>query len=151
MINKMTNSPLRKMVLVLVILLGLVLILAAWMPTGISGDGAAAAPDLPLESEWLLASINGEATLADAEVTAVFNEGQVAGSAGVNNYFASYEADGGKLDIGPAGSTMMMGPENLMNQEMAFLMALDQAESFEINGRTLTISTAAGELIFTAK
>ena len=74
----------------------------------------------------------------------------IGGSAGVNGYFASYESDGASLIIGPAGSTMMMGLEDLMEQEMSFLSALGSAGSFSVDGDALEILSEGGNLLFTA-
>ena len=68
----------------------------------------------------------------------------------MNRYFAGYEAEGEALTIGPAGSTMMMGPEDLMQQEMAFLSALGTAYAFHVDGDTLEIVFDGGSLRFTA-
>jgi heat shock protein HslJ len=101
-------------------------------------------------TNWTLLSINSEAALPGSLITADFAEGKIAGSAGVNNYFASYEVEGDVLTVGPAGSTMMMGPENLMEQEWAFLSALQTAESFQVDGDTLEIVYEGGALQFAA-
>ncbi len=45
--------------------------------------------------------------LPGTEVTAEFLNGQVAGSAGCNNYFGSYEMSGNSLSIGTVGMTGM--------------------------------------------
>jgi heat shock protein HslJ len=87
--------------------------------------------------------------LPETEITLDFNEGQVAGSAGCNRYFANYTVTAaGNLQIGPAGSTMMACPEEIMQQEGDFLAALGAAESFTLNGETLTIHFGEGDLVF---
>jgi heat shock protein HslJ len=108
---------------------------------------------------WVLVSyLNaaGEtvAALADREVTAEFRpDGQMGGSAGCNQYFASYTVDGDALTIGQAGSTMMACmPEEVMQQEAQFLSLLTTAATYRIDGEQLHIIDAAGQtvLIFEA-
>jgi heat shock protein HslJ len=70
----------------------------------------------------------------------------VTGSAGCNNYFASYETEGETLAVGPAGSTRKMcaEPEGIMDQETAFLAALGSAATYEIKGDRLQVWDADG-------
>jgi heat shock protein HslJ len=68
------------------------------------------------------------------EITAHFGEdGQLTGSAGCNNYSAAYEIDGDQITIGPAITTRMAcgEPEDIMQQEMAYLAALEMASSYQ--------------------
>lgn len=103
-------------------------------------------------TSWIVTSYNNgrEAVvtvLNGTEITASFAEdGQVGGSAGCNNYFASYEAeaDAGTITIGQAGSTMMAcaEPEGIMEQEQEFLVALTTAATYRVQGNTLEMRTA---------
>jgi heat shock protein HslJ len=86
---------------------------------------------------------------AGATLHASFGEdGNLAGSAGCNRYFAAYRAEGGRLAIGPVGSTQMhcAEPEGLMQQEHAFLAALGRAASWEMRGERLQLRSADGAL-----
>ena len=68
------------------------------------------------------------------EITAYFGEdGQLTGSAGCNNYTATYEIDGDQIKIGPAATTRMAcgEPEGVMEQEAAYLAALEMASSYQ--------------------
>ena len=105
---------------------------------------------------WVLesyANSAGETTeaLADSEVAAEFgSDGRVAGSAGCNQYFATYTVDGNALTISQAGSTMMAcEPVEVMQQEADYLAALQSAATFTIDGEQLTIANAAGETVLT--
>ena len=109
-------------------------------------------------TNWVLESYGQPGTLKsvlkDAEITAVFDsaKGQVGGSAGVNRYFGSYKLDGSKLTMtGPMGSTMMAGPQPLMDQETEYLKAIQVAESYKIEGSQLTITCGSKVLIFRKK
>ena len=108
--------------------------------------------------EWVLESYGEagslESVIGDKEVTAEFKseDGQVVGSAGCNQYFGGYELSGGNLTVpGPLGSTMMACPEDVMNQEFAYLQALQAAESYEIDGDELRIDCGEQLLVFRKK
>lgn len=98
--------------------------------------------------EWVLAGIaSGEAVVSswiDAEVTAVFADGQMTGSAGCNNYFASYKVAGDALTLGPVGATKMMCEEERGARELEFLVALQNVAGFSIMRESLTLTDAAG-------
>lgn len=67
----------------------------------------------------------------------------------VNNYFGTYTLEGNNISFGPAGSTMMMGPEPLMNAESNYLRALPTIKTFSLDGNKLVLKTADGkELVF---
>jgi heat shock protein HslJ len=86
--------------------------------------------------------------LTGSEITANFGkDGQLSGSAGCNNYHASYKLDGRSIQIGPAASTRMMcsEPEGIMEQEAAYLKALEAARTLEIVGKSLTLFGEGGE------
>lgn len=109
--------------------------------------------DLSLEgTEWQLTTfVSGEAAsslLVDTQITAIFLQGQVNGTAGCNRYFGSYEVDGETIAVSPLGSTRMACAEEIMAQESSFLTALQAAMAFEIEGEQLTITYDAGTLIF---
>ncbi len=99
----------------------------------------------------LISHNNGQdamvSTIIGTEITAVFDEaGILSGSAGCNGYSASYEADGDQIQIGPAASTRKMcaQPEGIMEQENQYLMALENAAVYVIEGRRLEIRDANG-------
>ncbi len=87
-------------------------------------------------TEWQLISYDNGTTemisvIKDTEITLEFNEdGRVAGSAGINRYFAPYEINGDKLSFGLIGSTLMAGPGPVMNQESTYLKLLNSTASF---------------------
>lgn len=83
----------------------------------------------------------------NAEITISFNPAEMkyAGKSAVNRYFGTYKADGGKLTLGPAGVTMMMGPEPLMQAEQNYLQSLAKVVSFERKGDELTLTTSDGQ------
>jgi heat shock protein HslJ len=107
-------------------------------------------------SSWDVISYNNgkEAVVTvkiGTSITAVFDEdGQVSGSAGCNNYFGSYTTDGNAIKIGPLASTRKMcaDPE-VMDQEAAYLTALETAATFKITGNRMEMRTEDGALVGT--
>jgi len=79
-------------------------------------------------------------------------DGQVTGNAGCNSFFGPYRASGNSLSAGPLGSTSRIcpDPEGLMDQEAQFLRALQSAASFRIDGNTIEIQNAAGQIVVVA-
>ena len=62
-------------------------------------------------------------------------DGKINGFASVNRFFGSVQVDDkGLLKWSPMGSTRMAGPEELMNQEDAFLKALPKTEQLSVKG-----------------
>jgi len=102
---------------------------------------------------WVLESYgeqgNLQAVLEGSEITAVFDsdEGKVAGSAGCNNYFASYEISNSELSISDAGSTMKYCGEGIMEQEDRYLALLLGAETFQIQAGQLLIFCSGNQVL----
>ncbi len=106
---------------------------------------------------WVLKSYgdpnNLTAVVPDKETTLVFDKDKktVGGNGGVNSYGGKYEVDGDKLTVSDIVSTKIAGPPPLQNQENAFFNILRSAQSFDIDGKELTITGAEGILVFTQK
>ena len=84
------------------------------------------------------------------EITALFNDdGQLSGSAGCNNYSASYELNEGNINIGPVAVTRMFcsNPEGIMEQETAYLVALENVNSYQIEHDRLKLLNSDGSLL----
>jgi heat shock protein HslJ len=88
--------------------------------------------------------------LEETTVTLNFEaDGQLNGSAGCNQYSGSYELDGSSLTVGPLVSTRMAClNDGIMEQESAFLQALESAHSLSHVANPLVISYEGGELLF---
>jgi heat shock protein HslJ len=87
-----------------------------------------------------------------AQITAFFDTaGKVAGSAGCNQYTASYEATLNGLSIGAPATTRMAcsEPAGIMNQETAYLTTLQGASGYSISGNTLTVNDSTGKALLT--
>lgn len=83
----------------------------------------------------------------NAEITISFNPAEMkyAGKSAVNRYFGAYKLEGNKLTLGPAGVTMMMGPQELMQAEQNYLQSLSKVVSYERKGDELTLTTSEGQ------
>lgn len=63
----------------------------------------------------------------------------------VNRYFGTYELNGSKIKFGPAGVTMMMGPEKEMEAEQNFLGILPHIVSYKMVDSSLVLITDNGQ------
>lgn len=121
---------------------------------------ARAVPPVPehlVGTNWTLESFHTadavSSVAAGTTITAVFHEdGRVAGSAGCNQYFASYTVTGSSVSIGAAGLTKMHCTRpGMMAQESAYLASLTRAETFTISGERLVLSDGNGTTILSFK
>ena len=131
---------------------GLIILIVLAATLGIVGCTSDNAAELE-GKKWLLESYGDvdspTAVIEDTRITAEFAGGQVNGKAGCNNYFGSYEVKGTEITFGPVASTEMycMDPEGVMDQETAYLAALQSAEKFETGNGTLRITCADGQVL----
>jgi heat shock protein HslJ len=84
--------------------------------------------------------------LPDVPVTAQFENGEITGNAGCNNYFGGYQADGDAITIGPLGATRAFCV-SIQDQEDRYLALLQTATSYAIDGSTLTLSEGGTTLL----
>jgi heat shock protein HslJ len=126
--------------------------------TAIPTATTAPATDPLAGTSWNVANYNNGrdavvSALEGTTLTLVFStDGQVSGSAGCNNYFTSYQVTGSNITISPAGSGQLLcvEPEGVMEQEAAFLAALQSASTFSLNGGRLEMRTAGNQLAIVA-
>jgi heat shock protein HslJ len=105
----------------------------AWRATGInSGRGGVASP------------VSGSMVTMRFEV-----DGQVGGSAGCNRFNARYVATGPNLRITAPATTRKMCETSLMEQEQAFLKALESVATMRFEADRLELRTQAGALAVT--
>jgi heat shock protein HslJ len=114
---------------------------------------AAQSTDLAGSSWEVIGYNNGKqgvvSVALDTTLTADFGaDGTLSGTAGCNNYTASYKTDGKTISIGPAATTRKMcaEPPNIMEQEMQYLQALSTAATYRIDGMKMEFRTAEGAL-----
>ncbi len=105
-------------------------------------------------TEWDVVSYNNgrEAIVSlvqGTEISANFGvEGDLTGNAGCNQYFTSYTASDGNIEIGMPGTTFRfcIEPAGIMEQEAEYLAALQSAATYSFQGNTLHMRTADDQL-----
>jgi heat shock protein HslJ len=107
------------------------------------------APGFTLEgSAWILTHIQGNPILPGTTPTLSFDSGQVSGNGSCNSFGGEYKQSGRQLTIGTLMSTMMACmPAGLMDQEQAYLAALQAAAGFTVEAGRLKISDSTGTVI----
>jgi heat shock protein HslJ len=103
--------------------------------------------------DWHVTGINNgkqavSSTITGSVVTATFAaDGSVTGSAGCNLYNATYTLDGTALKVSAPVSTRRFcdKPDGVMEQEAAFLAALEKSVKVEASPQGLTLRGADGE------
>ncbi len=111
--------------------------------------------------EWNLDSlINGDVAsslLADTTITLTYEPGNtgISGTAGCNRYMAQVDAgvgSEGRFEASAIGTTKMACAPEIMEQETAFLAALQAARSYALQDSRLILSDKAGQplLVFIA-
>lgn len=121
--------------------------------SGCASSGPAADPLALQANEWALTGSSvSSSDLGQAGITIAFDGERLAGFSGVNQYGGAYTAsDDGSIEIGTMNSTLMAGPEPLMQAESAYLELLKGVDGFAIEGTTLTLTTGGQEsLVYTA-
>ena len=154
------------------LLLGVAALLAACGPlpqTATPGPTAAATPEpTPPEgtggqgggdlggSAWELTALRGQPLLEGTQITLEFKEDGVGGFAGCNSY-GSVQGEGelvardGELRLPPMAQTLIgcIEPEGIMDQESAYMEALQQATGYRLEGDVLELQDDNGETILT--
>ncbi len=119
-----------------------------------AGDSMAGSAGLA-GTGWLLATLGGQPALADTPVTADFGSDSIlSGTSGCNSYSTTFGTDGNKMIVDPIiAATMMACPDPIMQQEMAYLTALQAAATYQMSGDSLALMDAGGAelMTFTAK
>jgi heat shock protein HslJ len=125
-------------------LLGLVAAVMA-LAAGCSASGGGttkSAGDLTGKEWSLVESSMSSSDLGAAGITATFENGQLSGFSGVNQYSGPYTAKSdGTFKAGPLAGTQMAGPEPLMRAESAYLKLLEACDSYKVEAGKLTLST----------
>lgn len=137
----------------LLVLAAIPLILTACSPT--SGRSAGGLNYSPVGS-WTLWLIQGETIETAVPKTAtvptlrIDSEGQISGTAGVNQYGSSVSADllaQGRIELDSVIATRMAGPPQAMALESRYLGLLQQARRYQSDGRTLALMDDSGVLL----
>jgi heat shock protein HslJ len=105
-------------------------------------------------SEWKVVNYNNGkqavvTLIPGSDISLGFGaDGEVVGSGGCNRYFGPYQSQDAMLQVGPLASTRMAceAPEGVMEQETQYLIALQEAATYTIDGNTLTIRDEGGAM-----
>lgn len=94
---------------------------------------------------WRLVELNGKPATPGMGRTQPYimlhkEQGTLEGSSGCNGVVGSYIVEQNALQFTPTGTTMMMCPPALMEQEQGLLAALKATSSYKIEGNTLELS-----------
>lgn len=128
----------------------------------LSADGAVRAA-LVAQSQslagtnWRVIAINNgrggvASVVTGSTVSLAFTaDGRASGTAGCNRFTAGYQAQGARVRITTPASTRMMCPgQELMEQEQAFLKALESVSTMRIEADRLELRSAEGTLLVSA-
>jgi putative lipoprotein len=113
---------------------------------------AAATGDEPLrETNWKLIELNGKSVVAadqQQEAHLVFRteDNRVSGSGGCNRLMGGYTVAGNAMHFKGVASTMMACLHG-MDTEQAFVLALNQVETWKITGKHLDLYDKGGKLL----
>jgi membrane-bound inhibitor of C-type lysozyme/heat shock protein HslJ len=108
-------------------------------------------------TNWMLTQLNfDQPALPDVSVTLSFTTGQLSGNGGCNSYSGGVSSEGGQtLAVGEIAATQMACPAPILDQETAYLSALQAASNWSYfnSGLAINYQTEAGEfgsLLFTS-
>jgi heat shock protein HslJ len=145
-------------IVVCTVMLALVLACSGCIEPSVPGQDGGMGEDFPEDltaGTWVLERYAaGDAqfrpVLNGTQITAVFGaDGLLSGSGGCNIYAAQYEAGGQVLTIGPVASakTICSQPPGLMNQETAYLTALDTVTAYQFADEGLRLLDEGGRTV----
>lgn len=110
------------------------------------------------DTPWTVISYNNGrggvvSVIIDTEITMLFSDGVVGGSAGCNTYNGSYELNEDQITVGPLANTerACAEPEGIMQQESEFLAALQSAATYTIDGDRVDMYFEDGARAITAR
>ena len=130
------------------ILVGITLVLAALMAACATAaqDPPPAQGNILVGTEWVLVSLKVNALIEGKEITLRFGEASIEGSGGCNTYGGSYTASEDSLRVSGVYATEMacMEPKGIMDQERAYLNALNAAARYRVDGDRLEVYDEAG-------
>jgi heat shock protein HslJ len=107
-----------------------------------------AAPDLA-GREWEAVSMNNgrgaiASLLSGTTLTLAFDIDRVSGTAGCNRFFGPYTRSGESIALGPLATTRVACDPAVVQQEAAYLAALEASTSLSLRGNQLWLADADG-------
>lgn len=111
-----------------------------------------AAPKNPLLGKWVVDSFETapstvSAVLPGTEIDVVFGIGSVGGFAGCNSFSGTYGTNGNIVRIGRLATTRQACAQDVMDQETAFIKALEGAALIETRNRSINLTDLKGSLV----
>ncbi|MHB1357538.1 MAG: META domain-containing protein [Anaerolineae bacterium] len=101
-------------------------------------------------SSWFLETLGEQPVMPDTLVTLKFQNGQLNGVDGCNNYSTTYSVDREMITINKnIASTMMACAEPIMQQSSAYYAALAQVNTYKIEGKRLSLLDANSKVLAT--
>jgi heat shock protein HslJ len=119
-----------------------------------SPAGDEPAPDALAGSEWQLTALEQGGSerplVASQPPTLKFaDDGTLGGTTGCNSFGGNYRSDGQSLTVSELHQTLIGCDPPLAQQESLYIAALSTAQTYAIEGATLTITAADATLRFT--
>ena len=98
--------------------------------------------------EWRPTVLGATEISADSGMYVLFGvDGRIKGAAGCNNFSGSLKMQEGELSVGELGATRKMCPPDIMQNETAFIRALQDARHFEMGHNSLQLLGADKALL----
>ncbi len=131
--------------------LALLLLLAACSPKpteSVSGPPTPAiTPSAALDGTgWILAELPELPLTGQHDLTLRFEQGRATGSDGCNRFMGQYAATAATIKISAGAGTQMACPPEIMSQAMTYRNALSGAIGYRIDGNTLSLLDASGNV-----
>ncbi len=127
-------------------------VLATFSTEVIDEDTMTDEPNINLNgTSWILSNMVTSELASKATLTATFEDGLLAGSAGCNRYTTSYQVDETRLNLEAIATTRRLCDEVTNVDEQAFLEKMGAVATFVASAETLTLNDANGDplLVFT--
>jgi heat shock protein HslJ len=117
--------------------------------TGLTLTACAGNASASVVGDWKLVSYgsptNQTPAVPNVEASVTFgSDGKLNGNVGCNGFSGDYKIDGSTITFGPIMSTLMACTDPIMQQEIIVFSVLTDTATFEIDGTTLTITSADG-------
>jgi heat shock protein HslJ len=109
--------------------------------------GVDSATSDPLDgTSWVLTAYRKSRPIPETTITAMFEDGQVRGSAGCNSYSGLYQVGDNTITVDEIAITEMacLDPEGIMEQEMVFIEFIRDAQTFRSTDGQLQIFRSDG-------
>lgn len=137
------NLPRLRSVLLAVVLVGSALATA--------GCDSGLEPELLEDTDWRLTRLGDQSVstsnpAAVPDLTFRSEDDRVSGTGGCNQFSGSYDLDGETITLGRIASTLMACEEG-MEIESAFFAALERVRTWNVDGGTLELYDAGGEIL----